>query len=336
MAVAEGCIRWHRTASIAPFADTKAIPTDARPLPTSRPVANSGRATANLSALGFRAFRRYRRRLLVTNSNEASAGGQSTSLRAAWAIQRRVLWALLLREILTRYGRHNIGFMWLFVEPMLFTLGVTALWTATDSIHGSKLPIIAFAVTGYSSVLLWRNMPSRCVDALEPNRSLLYHRNVRVFDVFMTRLALEAAGASISFVVLSVFFIAIGQMSPPEDVLQVAGGWLMLVWFGFSLGLTMGATAQRYEIVEKIWHPLSYLLFPLSGAAFLMNSIPSGAREVLLYLPMVSGVEYMREGYFGSQIVAHYDIGYMAVCNLLMSFFGLRQLTIVAEEVTLE
>ena len=272
----------------------------------------------------------------VINGSEASISSQPNSLRTSWAIQRRVLGALFLREILTRYGRHNIGFMWLFVEPMLFTLGVTALWTATDAIHGSKLPIIAFAVTGYSSVLLWRNMPSRCVDALEPNRSLLYHRNVRVIDVFIMRLALEAGGASISFVVLSIFFIAIGQMSVPEDVLQVVAGWLMLIWFGISLGLTMGAMAQRYEIVEKIWHPLSYLLFPLSGAVFLLNSVTSGARELLLYLPMVSGVEYMREGYFGSEIVAHYDIGYMAVCNLLLSFFGLRQLAIVAEELTLE
>jgi ABC-type polysaccharide/polyol phosphate export permease len=34
-----------------------------------------------------------------------------------------VLGALLIRELLTRYGRHNIGFLWLFVEPMIFTLG---------------------------------------------------------------------------------------------------------------------------------------------------------------------------------------------------------------------
>ena len=101
------------------------------------------------------------------------------NLIESWRIQRRVIWALLLREILTRYGRHNIGFLWLFVEPMLFTVGVTALWTATKSVHGSNLPIVAFAVTGYSGVLLWRNMPTRCVLAIDPNLGLLYHRNHR-------------------------------------------------------------------------------------------------------------------------------------------------------------
>ena len=37
-------------------------------------------------------------------------------------IQRRVISALLKREIITRYGRNNIGFMWLFVEPLVMTL----------------------------------------------------------------------------------------------------------------------------------------------------------------------------------------------------------------------
>jgi ABC-2 type transport system permease protein/capsular polysaccharide transport system permease protein len=108
-----------------------------------------------------------------------------SSLGRSLAIQRRVVWALTLREMLTRFGRHNIGFLWLFVEPMLFTLGVTALWTATKAVHGSDLPIVAFAVTGYSSVLLWRNMPSRCINAVTPNLSLLYHRNVRPLDIYL-------------------------------------------------------------------------------------------------------------------------------------------------------
>jgi len=245
------------------------------------------------------------------------------SLSRSWKIQCRVVWALLLREILTRYGRHNIGFLWLFVEPMLFTLGVTAIWTALRSVHGSQLPIVAFALTGYSTVLLWRNMPSRCVGALQPNLSLLYHRNVRVLDIFMARLLLEGAGATISFVALSFFFIAIGWLEPPEDVLQVAGGWLMVAWFGMSLGVLLGAWSEESEMVDKLWHPAAYLLFPLSGAAFLVDALPQRAQELILLLPMIHGVEYVREGYFGSRIVAHYDMGYMALWNLGLTWVAL-------------
>lgn len=262
--------------------------------------------------------------------------GAGTSLRRSFAIQRRVIWALLLREMLTRFGRHNIGFFWLFVEPMLFTLGITALWTATKSVHGSDLPIVAFAITGYSSVLLWRNMPGRCVGALGPNLSLLYHRNVRPIDIYVSRLLLEGAGATMSFVFLVIFFGFIGWLEMPEDVLQVAGGWVMLAWFGASLALFIGALSEVSEIVEKLWHPMSYLLFPLSGAAFLVSALPPAAKEVILWLPMVNGVEYLREGYFGSQMTAHYDLTYMALINLALTILGLAQASKISRTVVPE
>jgi len=244
---------------------------------------------------------------------------------SSWRIQRRVIWALILREILTRYGRHNIGFLWLFVEPMLFTTGVTALWTATRSVHGSNLPIVAFAVTGYSAVLLWRNMPTRCIKALEPNMGLLYHRNVRPLDIYLSRLILEAAGAGISFVVLVIFFHFVGWLELPEDVLQVVAAWLMLAWFGAAAALFLGALSEEYEAIEKLWHPASYLLFPLSGAAFLVNALPVEAQHYVLLLPMVHGTEYLREGYFGGQITAHYDMAFMALWNLILTLLGLAQ-----------
>lgn len=256
-----------------------------------------------------------------------------THFRNSLAIQGRVIWALLMREILTRYGRHNIGFLWLFVEPMTFTLGVTALWTATKAVHGSDLPIVAFAITGYSSVLLWRNMPARCIDAIEPNRSLLFHRNVRVIDIFLTRILLEAAGATSSLIVLGSVFILTGMMSPPENVLQVIEGWVMLAWFGAALAIFLGAASEKSEIVHKLWHPLSYLMFPLSGAAFLLSALPQQAQAILIYLPMINGTEYLREGFFGSKIHAIYDMSYMASCNLVLTLAGLCILRVVSDEV---
>jgi len=251
--------------------------------------------------------------------------GSPLSFRHSWKIQRRVVWALVLREMLTRYGRHNIGFLWLFLEPMLFTLGVTALWTATKSVHGSNLPIVAFAITGYSSVLLWRNMPGRCINAITPNLALLYHRNVRPIDIYLARLVLEVAGATMSFVFLFLFFNFIGWLEPPEDVLQIAEAWCMLAWFGGGLALFLGALSETSETVDKLWHPASYILFPLSGAAFLVDALPDAAQKFVLLLPMVHGVEYLREGYFGSQIVAHYDLAYMALTNSMLTLLGLAK-----------
>ena len=238
-------------------------------------------------------------------------------LSSSWRVERRVLYALLMREVMTRFGRHNIGFLWLFLEPMLFTVGVTTLWTATKSLHGSNLPIVPFAVTGYSSVLLWRNMPARCIGSVDPNRTLLYHRNVKVVDIYLARLILEAAGATTSFIVLTMFFWSIGWMSGPEDVMLIMEAWFLLALFGSGLAIFLASLSEEFEIVDKLWHPASYLLFPLSGAAYLVSTLPPSVQPLALKLPMVNGVEMLREGYFGSAITAVYDLPYF-ICSIMV------------------
>lgn len=258
---------------------------------------------------------------------------QPHPLKESLAVQVRVIGALLIREMLTRYGRHNIGFLWLFVEPMIFTLGITALWTATKSVHGSDLPIVAFALTGYSSVLLWRSMPGRCIGALLANASLLYHRNIKPLDIYIARILLEFGGATISFVVLSVVFISVGWIETPEDFLKVVAGWLLIAWFGSGLAITLGAMSYLSELVDKFWHPTSYLLFPLSGAAFLVAALPPFAQEVVLWIPMVHGVEMVRDGFFGSQARAVYDVNYIAMASLLFSAVSLLLVRYVSNRV---
>ena len=245
------------------------------------------------------------------------------SILRSLTVQRRTLYALMMREVITRFGRDNLGALWLIAEPMIFTLGVATLWAAAGLNHGSSMPIVAFAVTGYSSVLLWRNCATRTVGAIDANLPLLFHQNVKVIDVFLTRIVLEIAGATGSFAILAMFFTSIGLMSAPVDMLQVIFGWLMLAWFGTALALLVGAGTAYSHIVEKLWQPASYLLFPLSGAGFMVDWLPPAFQQIVLLLPMVHGVEILREGYFGNAVRTHYDVGYMAVVCLLLSLAAL-------------
>jgi len=238
-------------------------------------------------------------------------------------IQRRVLHALMMREIITRFGRENLGVLWLFAEPMLFTVGVTTLWTAAKLNHGSSLPIVAFAVTGYSSVLMWRNAASHCSIAVEANKSLLYHRSVQVIDLLLTRIALEVAGATSSFIVLSLLFSFLGWMPLPTDLLEVMFGWAMLAWVGGSLALLIGAGSAISPLVHRLWHPLS-------GAGFMVDWLPQRFRAAVLLLPMVHGVEIVRQGWFGGVVHSHYDLAYLTGCCLGLTLAGLSVLRLAA------
>lgn len=257
---------------------------------------------------------------------------RETSLFRSLQLQGRVIFALLMREILTRYGRHNIGFLWLFIEPMIFTIGVTILWTLLKRMHGADLPITVFALTGYSCVLLWRNMPSRTIGSIYPNRALMFHRNVRILDIMLARTLLEAAGATMSFVLLSLVFLGLEWMDPPEDVLTVAGGWFLMAWFGMAIGLLMGAVAEYSELVEKLWHPFTYLMFPLSGAVFLVDALPPAMQKIIIWIPMVHCVEMVRDGYFGSHFNAIYSVRYIVGINLVLTFMALSQIRVVAKK----
>jgi ABC-type polysaccharide/polyol phosphate export permease len=206
---------------------------------------------------------------------------------------------------------------------MLFTLGVAALWSFGGFSKVSSLPIIAFAVTGYSTVLLWRNMPNRCVGALYPNSGLMYHRNVRTIDIYLSRILLEFSGATASFVMLSASMIALEILAPPENIPLIALAWILTAWFGASFAILLGALSERTELVEKIWHPAAYLLFPLAGAAYLVEATPKEFQQVVLWLPMVHCTEMIRDGYFGSSFNAIYDPFYLASCNLGMTLVGL-------------
>jgi ABC-type polysaccharide/polyol phosphate export permease len=245
------------------------------------------------------------------------------SIVRSLAIQSRILHALMMREVITRFGRDNLGVLWLFVEPMLFTLGVSAIWTAAGMNHGSSIPIAAFALTGYSSVLLWRNCANRCVMAIDSNLPLLFHRNVKVIDVFLTRIVLEIAGATASFAILGIYFTSIEWMDVPVDLMQVIFGWFMLTWFGAAVALVIGAGTAYSEVVEKLWGPAAYLLFPLSGAAYMVEWLPPALQKFVLLLPMVHGVEILREGYFGNVVKTHYDLSYMSICCLVLTLVGL-------------
>ncbi len=240
------------------------------------------------------------------------------------AIQWRVLRALMMRELITRFGRENLGVLWLVGEPMIFTLGVTTLWSAAGLAHGGVgIPIVAFAVTGYSSVLMWRNAASQCSDGIGANKPLLFHRAVLVIDVLLTRITLEIIGATSSFIILSLIFIYVGWMPVPKDLLLVLEGWGMLAWFGASLALLIGGGTALSPVVHRLWHPTAYLLFPLSGAAFMVEWLPVKLQKVVLILPMVHGVEALRNGYFGNAVATHYNLAYMAACCLVLTLAGM-------------
>ena len=237
-------------------------------------------------------------------------------------IQKRVIGALLMREIITRYGRNNIGFLWLFVEPLLITLMILLLWGAARANQYSDLNIIAFILTGYPLVMMWRNVSNRAIGAIGANASLLYHRNVRVLDTIFARMLLEIAGATIAQIAIVGVLILIGWIPTPADVFYMLMAWLLMAIFAIGLGLVICSIAFKVEAFGKIWGTLSFVMMPLSGVFFFVSSLPQQAQQYVLWMPMVHGTEMFRQGYFGASVITHESISYIVLCNLVLLLLG--------------
>lgn len=249
--------------------------------------------------------------------------GDQTTFKRSLVIQGRVLYALLMREIITRYGRRNIGFLWLFIEPLLMTLLITLLWAFVRGNQVSTLNIIAFTITGYPLMMMWRNGSSRAIGAISANVSLLYHRNVRVLDTIFARILLEISGATIAQLIIMTLFVLVGWIEVPQDPLYMLFAWFLMALFAVGLGLIICSVAQKFEVVGKIWGTLSFVFMPLSGAFFFLYHLPQQAREFFQWVPMISGTEMFRHGYFGDVIPTYENISFLIVCDLAMLLIGL-------------
>lgn len=237
----------------------------------------------------------------------------------------QVLGALLRRDMLTRFGRHNIGFLWLFADPMLFivTFTVAYVWMrGMSSLHG--LNIMAFFLTGYSAIFLVRNSASAPGKCIRANRSLMHHRNVRIMSVYLSGICLEVLGGTIAFLTLGAAFICFGWMDFPQDILKLLFGWALVCWFGTSLGLTVApAIASESPLFKRLWALFMLAIFPLSGAMSMNDWLPNSFQDVIYWMPMVHGVELMREGYFGMAVHAHYDLAYASFSCLVLTVVGM-------------
>jgi capsular polysaccharide transport system permease protein len=255
---------------------------------------------------------------------------------AAFVRHRRIIWALLLRELATRYGRENLGFLWVLGEPLLFCGSVSIMWSIIKPEYEHGIRIVPFVVTGYMPILLVRHMLSHGMYAVRVNAPLLYHRQVSVLHLFFARCLLELIGVTFAFLVICFGLAPFGLIEPPKDLHLVYVGWFLLAWISFGLAMIFGAIFELFEPIERFVSIITYLLVPLSGTFYMADWIPPHYRGYVLLLPFLNTVEMVRAGFFGEFVPTHYDIAYTVCWAVGLTTLGLALTTFVRRRVHVE
>lgn len=259
-----------------------------------------------------------------------------SKLFSGLARHARIVGALMLREMVTRYGREGIGFLWVIGEPLLFCLGVIIMWSLIKPAYEHGVRVGAFVMTGYMCLLLLRHLIQHSLGAIEANIGLLHHRQIRIFHVYLARSAVEFLGTTAAFVFVFTILFAMRQVELPKSPLLLYWGWISLAILSFGIALFLSALAVRFAVVERVTQLFTYMLIPLSGAFFTVSVVPPAFRDDFLMVPIPSAVEMVRAGFFGEFFEAYYYPLYPSFAGLLFIVSGLLLLSTAIKYVDIE
>ena len=239
------------------------------------------------------------------------------------ATQWRVVGALLIREIYTRFGRDGLGFGWIVLEPLIFAIPVLLLWSVVRAPYEHGVALMPFLWSGYLPILLFRHIGGRMLLFVRVNVGLLYHRQVTIFDIFLARCLLEVASNLAAVAASFALFYSVGLLDLPRDLPMFYLGYLFMIWWSAAAGLIIGALSERTEWAEKIWQPYSYLYMFFSGFLVLAAWLPESIRGWALLQPSFQAYEMIRAGMFGSAIKTYGDPAYTSLVLAVLTLIGL-------------
>ncbi len=228
---------------------------------------------------------------------------QQLSTPAPWLsalkVQFRVLWALMLRETKTRYGRMRMGYLWALVEPMIFVAIFFILFTLGGRTLVSGMPLMPFLITGASTFILFRDSMQTSIFAINSNKTLLTFPQVTVFDLVLARVLLEIATHYTAAILL---ILGVAYFTGP---VQIENPLIVTAWFfsagmlGFGGGLAFGSLAALFPTVQQLIP--SFVLRPMffiSGLFFTAEMAPEGVRDLALINPLLQITELVRSAFF--------------------------------------
>ena len=259
----------------------------------------------------------------------ASDGRAPGTLRRGARMQAAVIHALFFREIQTRFGRSGMGFVWLFLEPLLLSLAIAAMkifmFGGTERLG---IPTVIFAIVGYAPFFAFRAIIARSASAVSANVPLMFHRQVSLVDVMVARNALEAMA------VLGVLVVILGAGAwllefAPNDIPLALLGLFLLYFYAHGIAMLVAAGTVGMDGLDRVIHPITYMMLPVSGALVALDTLPQRLREWILWNPQAHFHELIRDGFFGDKLRTYYDWDYMIGAVLILNLLGLAALRAV-------
>ena len=240
-----------------------------------------------------------------------------------WLTHLRVIHALMVREMITRYGRSPLGYLWAVIEPaaVIALLSLIFSQIAHTPPEGRSFPL--FYATGYVAFHWFHDISSVVARSVHVNRSLLAFPAVTPLDTILARFVLQAlTGLAVAAIVFGAI-LTVFEDPVAYDPRWLFKAFLMAAGLGLGVGLTNAWAFALSRSWEIAWGIVSRPLFLISCVFFSFHSLPGAVRDVLWYNPLIHAVGALRAGVYPTYDAVHVSPGYVAGIALALALGGM-------------
>ena len=238
-------------------------------------------------------------------------------------VHLRVLHALLIREMNTRYGRSFFGYLWAVLEPVgvIALLTVLFLQIADAPPYGQSFAL--FYASGYLAFHWVVDISSVTARSVHVNRPLLAYPSVTPLDMVLARLILQSlTGLAVAGLIFTGIYTTSGEQvtMSPWPILQ---SFCLAVLLAAGLGIFNCWAFAVSGGWELFWGVLSRPLLLVSCVFYSFGSLPAQVRDVLWFNPVVHIVGLLRTGIYPVYDQVHVAPEYVALVAMILLLAGL-------------
>ncbi|NNE78996.1 MAG: ABC transporter permease [Silicimonas sp.] len=239
----------------------------------------------------------------------------------------RSIFALMLREMVTTYGRSPGGYLWAVLEPIaaIALLSFAFSLAFRSPTLGVSFPL--FYATGYLPFMLFHDVSGKTATAIRFSRPLLSFGALTWVDVVIARFSLNLFTHLVTAGLVIVGLMALFDTRAALAIPAIALALIMVAVLSGGIGLLNAYLFLAFPAWERIWTVLTRPLFIVSGVFFVFEDLPHEVRDILWFNPVFHVTGVMRRGFYPTYPADYAEPLFVIGIGLFSAVIGLLLLS---------
>ncbi len=246
-----------------------------------------------------------------------------TPSAARWGTTWRTVVAMMLREMVTTYGRSPGGYVWAVAEPVA-AIGLLSL-VFSMAFHAPSLgtSFVLFYASAYLPFMLFMDVSQKVASSIRFSKPLLAYPALTLVDVILARFLLNfLTHILVAVCVLSGVFL-IYDLPLQLDFAALGNAMSMAGCLALGIGVLNCYLIMAFPVYERLWQVATRPLVIVSGLFFLLESVPGNYRDILWWNPLFHVTGEMRRGLYVVYDATYVSSSYVYLLSFALTAFGL-------------